>query len=233
MRTAAPIQPRFEPPAGAESQGSAGGPQARWVGFGRALMGLQRDPRRYTASECMRSRTIVVATPRTSLVVAVSPHTVADRAPHSTSSPSPSPGSAPRWTFASIGASLTAPGPKPAAPGVVPPPVVAARCGRWTLLGSPWIPRLAGRDPDAAARASATAGSSASEAGCGVSSSNSHAGATDAIRVTAAVPPVSRELPILGAWAAKYGAISGTSTFASTVSVAAWTGEEEKEDEER
>jgi hypothetical protein len=39
----APVRPRFEP---GEAGSSVPGPQARWAGFSRALMGLQRGPRR-------------------------------------------------------------------------------------------------------------------------------------------------------------------------------------------
>jgi hypothetical protein len=59
---AAMIKPRFEV-LKAGSAEHEDGPQARWVGFGRALMGLQRATRRYPSSTPGRSHAITPSTP--------------------------------------------------------------------------------------------------------------------------------------------------------------------------
>nr|XP_051219190.1 uncharacterized protein LOC127336421 [Lolium perenne] len=161
LASAAPIRPLFEADEAGVEAGSAGrrsGPQARWAGLCRALMGLQRADRRNLAT----SRSCVVSRFHTPRLVqdhraAAGSHTHAvDRAP---ASPRPSPtrplpygssrgGTASR-SFADVvagsstsagmarpqrppvttGVPAAAPGAAPAAPMVAPPSVPVAAAG--------------------------------------------------------------------------------------------------------
>nr|XP_051212021.1 uncharacterized protein LOC127329559 [Lolium perenne] len=160
--TATSIRPRFEPTEAAEAGSAvrAGGPQARWAWFGRAVMGLQRAPRRYAAADRMRSRTIAheaASRPWNAFAAAALPQPYVDRTAPSPSSSTPSPGSAPHRSFAQVvagipslvgmagpsrpsappGAPLAAPGPAPVAPGAAPPAAAAAAASTGPYMGPP------------------------------------------------------------------------------------------------